>query len=239
MKKTISFNDMQKEIDDTTKIYINENTYKPKKKINTVPNCSNKMKYDTYITENINNIDTVLKFRDMEGIAYNQTKRWKYYIPFQNEFLPINYLHIGSIYEPTIYSFIQSHGKHPLSNIHCIDHNIVNNNDISFYYKNMENTSSYPQIHIYDTFSTNTFENINYKYFDIIFFNESITKSQFFTYFDTCFNKLSNNGYIIFEGYVWFSMDEKRKRIDTILSFYKNQIKYLGNDDNNLFIMKI
>lgn len=233
MKKTISFTDIQKEVDDTTEIY------KPIKNYN-----NNKIQYNTY-TENINipidhnKSESSLLFRNMEGISYNQTRRWKDYIPFNKEFLNINYLHIGSVYDPTIYSFIQSYGHHPLSNIHCVDYNIVNNIDVSFFYKNIENINSYPQINVYCMFSNKIFENINYKYFDVIFFNEGMSISQFLPYFDTCYSKLKNKGYIIFEGYLWYNMDKKRKCIDTVLSFYKNEIKYLGNDDNNLFIMKM
>jgi hypothetical protein len=173
------------------------------------------------------------------GLAYNQTRNWSKFIPFSFDIEPLRYLHIGSIFDPAIFSFIQYYGRHPDSNNHILDNHIDYNKDYGVVTKLFALCDKSPKIHIHQSFSCEKFDQLKRKYFDIIFIGESLDKSQLYSYFETCHQKLNRGGYFIFENYLSNFYEDKRRCIDTLLSFYKNDLRYLGNDEDNIFIVKI
>jgi hypothetical protein len=173
------------------------------------------------------------------GIGYNQTLKWQNFIPFSYDVMPLQYLHIGSIFDPILFSFIQYYGRHPESKHHIVDFDINYPNNYQMIVKMLDLKNNSPEFHIHENFVCPKFDILPKKYFDLIFVGENITNSNLYSYFDTFYEKLNRGGYFIFENYLLGDREENRKCIDTLLKFYKNNLRYLGNDADNIFIVKI
>lgn len=173
------------------------------------------------------------------GIGYNQALKWRNFIPFSYDIMPLQYLHIGSIFDPVLFSFVQYYGRHPESKHHILDFDINYTENYSAVSKILDLKYNSPEFHIHEKFSCQKFDILPRKYFDLIFVGENISNSNLYSYFDTCYEKLNRGGYFIFENYLLKERDTKQKCIDTLLGFYKNNLRYLGNDNDNIFIVKI
>lgn len=182
-----------------------------------------------------------------EGVAYRLADNWYQHIPVTLN--PIKYLEIGTFYGANLFSVATSYGKHPSSELHCIDPWV----DYSDYpeYKNqqpkiyetfMKNLNGTPykdKIHTHRVFSRDEIPKFEDEYFDMIYIDGNHEPEYVLEDAVLAFRKLKKGGYLIFDDYGWGGPLLTQKGIDGFLSGYHKRIKNIGLKNSQMFVRKL
>jgi SAM-dependent methyltransferase len=183
-----------------------------------------------------------------KGIAYRLADNWNQHIS-DDGIKPIKYLEIGTFYGANLFSVAASYGKHPLSELHCIDpwidyseYSEYQHEQPKIYATYMENLNASPykdKIHTHRGFSHNEIPKFEDEYFDIIYIDGNHEPEYVLEDAVLAFRKLKKGGYLIFDDYGWGGPLLTQKGIDGFLSGYHKRIKHIGTRDSQVFVYKL
>jgi len=180
---------------------------------------------------------------NFEGRYYNKdcSKYWSEYIPILD--IPIKYLEIGVSDGGNVIDFSKSYGKHPNSEIYCVDpwmdydgydeYKGQQEKGWKTFNKNIQKSGSLQKFKVYRGLSENivpTFEN---EFFDIIFVDGNHEIEYVYKDGVMALEKVKKGGYIIFDDYcfnqdgVCIGWEHTAKGIDMFLEDYKNDIEII------------
>jgi predicted O-methyltransferase YrrM len=183
-----------------------------------------------------------------EGEKYRLATNWYSMLLLENyNKKPINYLEIGSFYGGNIISVAESYGIHDSSKLFCIDpyedyadYPEYKNKQEEIYksfLKNIEpHSKKITHIRGYSQKEIPKFED---NMFDIIYIDGNHEPEYVLEDAVLSFRKLKSNGILIFDDYGWGGPDLIKRGIDGFISGYHKKIKYLGEKETQVFVIKL
>jgi len=156
-----------------------------------------------------------IKLDNFDGTIYrNPILKWRHNIclkTFKNK--PINYLEIGSYHGASALLIAQSYCQHKDSKIFCIDpwedyeeypeYKEQNNNNFNIFMKNINNSEHKNKINVIRGYSEKEVPKLQDNFFDIIYIDGNHEEEYVYNDAILSYNKLKNNGYMIFDDYDW------------------------------------
>jgi len=161
----------------------------------------------------------------------------------------INYLEIGTYYGANIISVAKTYCVNNDSKLYAIDpwedydeYPDFKNQQLTIYntfITNIENSGVKDKITIKRGYSNIEIPNFKDEFFDIIYIDGNHEPEYVLEDAVLSFRKLKKNGIMIFDDYGWGGPDLTQRGIDGFLNGYHKKIKYLGEQNTQIFIQKI
>lgn len=190
---------------------------------------------------------------NFSGYIYMLPENWYNYVDinyYKNR--PINYLEIGTSYGSNLIAAAKSYGNHPDSKLYCIDpweefpgwrdypgSTVYEQSKIyDTFINNLNNSGVKDKITINRGYSNNEILKFNDDFFDIIYIDGNHEPEYVLEDAVLSFRKLKTNGVMIFDDYGYGGPDLTKKGIDAFVSGYHKRVKVLGEQNNQLFVIK-
>jgi predicted O-methyltransferase YrrM len=187
--------------------------------------------------------------KNFDGVQYRLANNWFKYInlDYHNN-KPINYLEIGTFYGANILSVAKTYGLHCDSKLYCIDpwedyneyseYKNQQSNIYTTFINNIEKSGEKDKIVINRGYSNVEIPKFEDNFFDIIYIDGNHEPEYVLEDAVLSFRKLKTNGIMIFDDYGWGGPDLTKRGIDGFLNGYHKKIKFLGEKESQVFIVK-
>jgi predicted O-methyltransferase YrrM len=172
----------------------------------------------------------LLRQNNYQGTVFKTVATWCGLFPPTEE--PIKYLEIGSFHGANAISFALVYGKHPKSEIHCIDPFIdytdydeyqgKQGTNLDTFLKNVLASGKSQQITLHRGFSHTEISRFPDEYFDVIYVDGNHRANYVLEDGVLSFRKLKKGGRMVFDDYDW---DTVRNGIHCFLQAYKTEIE--------------
>ena len=185
------------------------------------------------------------------GKKYRTADYWFKVIPLvEYENRPIKYLEIGAFYGANLLTVADSYGKHPESELFCIDpwedyedypeYKNEQENIYETFLKNVEHSGVQERITAIRGYSNNEIPRLQDDFFDIIYIDGNHEPEYVLEDAVLCYRKLKVGGWLIFDDYGWGGPDLTEKGIRAFVDVYCNRLQAPGILKNmQLFAKKI
>ena len=183
---------------------------------------------------------------DFQGKTYFLANNWFDLVPIPET--PIRYLEIGTFYGANLFSVGNSYGKHPNSELHCIDPWLDYEEYPEYkgqqpkiydtFLKNLENSGQKDKIVVHRGYSHNEVQKFEDDFFDIIYIDGNHEPEYVMEDAVLSFRKLKSGGYMIFDDYGSGGPDLTKRGIDGFLHGYYKRIDVKGIKNNQVFVQK-
>ncbi len=200
--------------------------------------------------ESIIDEEFYIKELPFKGKGYQLPTNWFNLInPKPYSLKPIKYLEIGAYYGANALVFAKTYGKHPNSEVYCVDP-WIDYEDYGEYKGNIENVFEVfkenvkmnnleNKIKIHRGFSHVEVPKFDDEYFDIIYIDGNHEPEYVLEDAVLCFRKLKIGGYMIFDDYTFGGEMGTKKGIDAFLNSYFKRYIYVSLKEDQVFIKKI
>lgn len=179
---------------------------------------------------------------DFTGPVYRLANNWTGIVPDELSEKKINYLEIGAFLGLNLFSVWKTYGKHPESQMYCVDpwedyseyieYKDEQENNFKKFKKHTKDISNLNVVRGYSREKVPEFED---DFFDLIYIDANHEPDYVLEDAVLAFRKLKVNGYMIFDDYG----NETQFGIDAFSNGYYKRIKELGIRNYQVFIQKI
>lgn len=188
--------------------------------------------------------------KQFRGGSYTLPDNWFYAIPYEPfAEKPIRYLEVGAYCGINLLCVARTYASHPESELHAIDP-WIDYPDYPEYKGEQEtifdcyqhNISVFPtaqeKIHTHRGFSHQEIPKFPDEYFDIIYIDGNHQPEAVLEDAVLAFRKCKPGGYLLFDDYLFGGLDLTKRGIDGFLEGYRERLRYIGYDQNQLFVQK-
>lgn len=185
-----------------------------------------------------------------EGKHYYLANNWFEHIQVLDFITrPIRYLEIGTFYGANLFSVGNWYGRHPGSELHCIDpwedyseyseYKGEQSKIYETFLKNLEESGQKEKIKVHRGYSHLELPKLEDDSFDIIYIDGNHEPEYVLEDAVLSFRKLKKGGYMIFDDYGWGGPDLTKRGIDGFTSGYHKRIQLIGLKNGQLFLQKL
>lgn len=193
-----------------------------------------------------------INLSQFRGIKYRLCNNWLPILPVERyASSPIKYLEIGTLCGANLLSVAQTFGRHPESELHCIDpwedyeeydeYKARQETHYDLFRSNVATTDEQTQrkIKVHRGYSHLEVPKLEDNTFDIIYIDGNHLPEYVLEDAVLCFRKLKPEGIMIFDDYGWGGPDLTKRGIDGFLNGYHKRIAVIGHKETQVFVRKL